>query len=348
MEPEKEQEKESQEEAQNEKEEENKEKKEEEENKAEEDKESPKKKEQKEKINLILAIDEENNICVDCDKKNPTKISINNGVIICESCAKKHLSLGYSISYIKDIEDDFDEYLLNFLVFGSNSKFKRFLISEGVDQSLPIEKKYLTKACYFYRKNLKSKVKGENTETKKDFENANEIIENGENYFEEFENYKIGTKIIHEGALKKSNKKLNKIGGTIFSVGKKMIGGIKSGANFVAKKTEGPSKNIIKGAGLVGKKIGNAYEKIKNNLNFLKKNHKENKEHKENNINPPNLDNDNLDNLVETKRPLQEKEEQKEEKKENNDIVEDKKENTDEVNEQQIHNNNNEEKIDAE
>ena len=31
------------------------------------------------------------------------------------------------------------------IVFGSNSKFKRFLIQENVDQSLPIEKKYL--AC---------------------------------------------------------------------------------------------------------------------------------------------------------------------------------------------------------
>ena len=91
-------------------------------------------------MNLIIAIDEENNICVDCEKKYPNKISINNGVIICEDCAKKHELLGNSISYIKDIEDDFDEYLLNFLVFGSNSKFKRFLISEEVDPSLPIEK----------------------------------------------------------------------------------------------------------------------------------------------------------------------------------------------------------------
>ena len=144
-----------------EKEEEEKEEKEEGDEKDEkkkekkEKKEKKKKKEKKEKLNLIVAIDEENNICVDCEKKYPTKISINNGVIICEECAKKHESLGNSISYIKDIDDDFDEYLLNFLVFGSNSKFKRFLISEEVDPSLPIEKKYLTKACYFYRKNLK-------------------------------------------------------------------------------------------------------------------------------------------------------------------------------------------------
>ena len=122
------------------KDEEKEEEKEKEEKEKENKKEKSKKKAKKDEMNLILAIDEENYICVDCEEKYPTKISINNGVIICEQCAKKHASLGSSISYIKDIEDDLDEYLLNFLVFGSNSKFKRFLTSEKVDPSLPIEK----------------------------------------------------------------------------------------------------------------------------------------------------------------------------------------------------------------
>ena len=61
---------------------------------------------------------------------------------------------------------------------------------------MPIEKKYLTKACYFYRKNLKKKVQGENLELKKDYENGNEIMENNEenDEFEEFKNYKIEIK----------------------------------------------------------------------------------------------------------------------------------------------------------
>ena len=102
---------------------------------------------------------------------------------------------------------------------------------------------------------------------------------------------------MHEGELKqKTNTTLNKIGGSILSVGKKMFGGIKYGANYVAKKTEGPSKNIIKGAGFVGKTIGNAYEKIKNNI--LKG--KNNKEKKEIESEPPKL---NEPNLAETGRP---------------------------------------------
>ena len=308
-----------------------------------EKKEKKKKKEKKEKLNLIVAIDEENNICVDCEKKYPTKISINNGVIICEECAKKHESLGNSISYIKDIDDDFDEYLLNFLVFGSNSKFKRFLISEEVDPSLPIEKKYLTKACYFYRKNLKRKVKGENVETNKDYENANDIVENGENDFPEFDNYKIKTKVIHEGSLK-SKGKLNKLGGSLLSVGKRMFGGIKYGANYVAKKTEGPSKNIMKGAGFIGKKIENTYEKIKNNI--LKKGN-ENKE-KEKMDNPPEINNPNS---VDTKRPLQAGEEVKEEEQKKEELNIDNEKNEDKKEEKEKEEKhveeNNEEKIDV-
>ena len=319
-------------------------------------KEKKDKKGKKEKINLILAIDEENNKCVDCEKINPTKISINNGIVICESCAEKHLLLGPSISYIKDIDDDLDEYLLNFLVFGSNSKFKRFLISEQVDPSLPIEKKYMTKACYFYRKNLKKKVKGENIETEKDYEKGDDLVEDGVNDFEEFENYKIKSKVIHEGSLKSKdniNTTLNKLGGSLLSVGKKMFGGIKFGANYVEKKLEGPSKNIIKGAGNIGKKIGNTYEKIKNN--FIKGKNKENKNEEMKN-DPPNIN--NID-IGETGRPLQvgevkeentnEKNEQKkEEEKIDNKIANDNIEENKEKNEQQQNVvDNNEEKIDA-
>ena len=44
---------------------------------------------------------------------------------------------------------------------GSNTKFKRFLVEESIDPTMPIEQKYLTKACDFYRRNLKKKVSGE-------------------------------------------------------------------------------------------------------------------------------------------------------------------------------------------
>ena len=295
-----------------------------------------------------MTIDEENKVCVDCGKSNPTKVSINNGVIICEECAEKHEELGHSISFIKDIDDDFDGYLLNFIVFGSNSKFKRFLISEKIDPSLPIEKKYLTKACFFYRNNLKRKVKGEELLTNKDYEDANEIIEieNVEDNYPEFEHYKMKSKVIHDGELKKKEETtLNKLSGSIFSIGKKMYGGIKYGANFVAKKTEGPTKSIIKGAnigaGFVGKQVSNTFEMIKKKVSKSKKNENANEEGEMGKENPPNLE-QNPNNVMESGRPLQAGDEATQ------DNGEDKKEQKRNVQEEkQEIDNNEEEKIDV-
>ena len=106
---------------------------------------------------IILSIDEENTKCADCDKENPSKVSVNNGIVLCEGCALQHLDLGTNVSYIRDLSGDFDEYLLNYFTLGGNSKFKRFLKEENIDPNLPIKTKYLIKACQFYRINLKKK-----------------------------------------------------------------------------------------------------------------------------------------------------------------------------------------------
>ena len=110
-----------------------------------------------------------------CSSENPTKVSINNGVLICKSCAKEHESLGPSISFLKDINDDYDEFLMSFIIIGSNTKFKRFLSKENIDTSLPIKDKYKTAAVCYYRQNLKAKVEGKD-EIKKEFKDPNEII----------------------------------------------------------------------------------------------------------------------------------------------------------------------------
>ena len=154
------------------------------------------------KNNIIYSIDEENKLCVDCGAENPTKVSINNGIIICEKCAEEHEKLGHSISFIKNIEDDFDEFLIHFIVMGSNTKFKRFLTQEKVDKTLPIETKYKTNAVCFYRKNLKAKVEGKN-ELPKDFEDPNGVVgEEDDNTFPEFQKkYILKNQILRKGSV---------------------------------------------------------------------------------------------------------------------------------------------------
>jgi len=145
------------------------------------------------KVNFYT-IDKSNKNCIDCYEYLPTIISLNNGVFICEKCAEEHKKLGNSISYLKNINDEFDTYLIKYVQFGGNSKFQTFCLNNDIDVNLPIEKKYKTIGINFYRKNLKLKVFDKKLLTK-DFLNPNQILENIDNIFPEFDNYILSKKI---------------------------------------------------------------------------------------------------------------------------------------------------------
>ena len=216
---------------------------------------------------IILSIDEENNKCVDCGKENPSKVSVNHGIILCEGCAAEHIQLGPTISFIRDLSEEFDEYLLNYFTLGGNSKFKKFLKEENVDLSLPINQKYLTKACDFYRINLKRKVQGDKLK-EKNYENPNELLENPENNFPEFENYVI--KNASQGnktKMDQAKKVLGNIGSNLFSFGKKMYSGVKQGANYVATKAQPATNQIKKGAVFMGHQEEENNENKNNDVN---------------------------------------------------------------------------------
>jgi len=231
---------------------------------------------------IILSIDEENIKCADCGKENPNKVSVNNGIILCEGCALQHLELGPNVSYIRDLSGEFDEYLLNYFTLGGNSKFKRFLKEENVDTSLPINKKYLTRACEFYRINLKKKVQGGDL-LKKNYENPNEIVENMENNFPEFEDYIIkNQKQNKEQTLGKAKKIIGNIGSGLFSFGKKVYSGVKQGANYVAVKAQPATNKIKKGAVYMGHQVEGVYTNIKNKI--ISKNKGQQKEKETENV----------------------------------------------------------------
>lgn len=203
---------------------------------------------------LILSIDEANAKCADCASEKITKISINNGVVICEECAQKHAELGNEISYIKDLKDNLDDYLFNYIVMGSNSKFAKFAKDNQID-AMETAQKYRTKAADFYRRNLKNKVMGEPLADAK-LENPSEIIEKSENIFPEFQNYQIKEKL-KIGAEEKKH-----FYDGLFSLGKKVASAAKAG---IAKGAEG----IKKGAMFAKEKGGQAANFIKKSGNDL-------------------------------------------------------------------------------
>ena len=262
---------------------------------------------------IILSIDEENIKCADCGKENPIKVSVNNGIILCEGCALQHIELGPNVSYIRDLSGEFDEYLLNYFTLGGNSKFKKFLKEENVDTSLPINKKYLTRACEFYRINLKRKVQGVDLLTKK-YENPNEIVENMENNFPEFEDYVIKNQKQNKNQkLGQAKKLIGNIGSGLFSFGKKVYSGVKQGANFVAVKAQPATNKIKKGAVYMGHQVGGVYSNIKNKITSLNKGQqKEKEEEKDEN------ENKNDNNEKKEENGIKEEEKKEEVKNEEN------------------------------
>jgi hypothetical protein len=270
-------------------------KKEKKENK--EKKEKPKKKE--DKTNIIYSIDEQNKLCVDCGSENPSKVSINNGVIICETCSKEHESLGSSISFLKNINDDYDAFLINFIVMGSNTKFKRFLSNEKVDPNLSIKDKYQTQAVNYYRKNLRAKVEGKD-EIKKEFEDPNEIVKDKEDLYPEFnKKYVVKNQVLRKGNLINQNK---------FSF------------KYIFNKVFNRTK----------KKRGRSFDKKKNN--------DISNEYDMNKTMPPELLGEKKDDIMESSRPFQEDKKEKK-KKEKEEKKEDKKEEAEDKKEEKIDDN---------
>jgi len=101
-------------------------------------------------IQHLFEKDYENKTCVHCKSPMPTFASINNAIIICQQCAEKHKTLGYNISYVRELKDEWDPYLLSFFEMGGNSRFIRFSKKYELDD-MPIEDKFRTNILEYYR-----------------------------------------------------------------------------------------------------------------------------------------------------------------------------------------------------
>ncbi len=124
----------------------------------------------------IFSIDSKNKRCNDCGEKHISYASINNGVTICNLCVQIHRQLGSKFSELKKIDEEFDDYTMNFFIYGGNKNFHKFLKELGVNSSIQRSKLYKTKGADYYRKYLLAKVKGVENTTKKP-DNPNEVME---------------------------------------------------------------------------------------------------------------------------------------------------------------------------
>ena len=165
-------------------------------------------------INYFYNLDSENKICFDCGGPFPCFISINNGVLICKFCAENHQkNLNYNISFIHDINSEFDQYLLSFIKRGGNSRFKRLCnqyevpcMSLSQNNSEKINK-YIIRLGEYHRLLLKSEIDCSEPPPPLYRENAHEPINMNIIYFPEFENYHL----FQGSNISKSNNNINNI-----------------------------------------------------------------------------------------------------------------------------------------
>ena len=112
---------------------------------------------------LVIIINiTENKVCNDCQKKNPRWCSINNAVLLCPSCARKHQKYNNFISKIKSLEGELwtkDE--IKRLYIGGNERFNKMLTSYNIPLTIEnAEYKYHTKIAAYYRNLLSEELKG--------------------------------------------------------------------------------------------------------------------------------------------------------------------------------------------
>ena len=98
---------------------------------------------------------QENQFCADCKVNETQYVSINNGIFLCYQCADIHANYGKQVSFVKNLEDPFDEYLIMFLIRGGNFKYKSFLFESGINSfDRNLNQVYFTKGMDYYRRNV--------------------------------------------------------------------------------------------------------------------------------------------------------------------------------------------------
>ena len=191
--------------------------------------------------------DYENKLCADCKAALPDYVSINNGVIICKACAERHSKLGHSVSYVRKIDQGWDHLLLSYLERGSNNRFLRFATQSNISQ-LPIEEKYTTRFCQYYRLLIKSEIYADEPPEAPNKEQGMMKCDVNIDYFPEFNDYQL----VKED--KKSMKGEDKENFDIVKGGKSMWH-VLSKTGKILYKTSKPvacfiGKTTVKGVGL--------------------------------------------------------------------------------------------------
>ena len=106
---------------------------------------------------------EENKKCFDCQKENPTFVSVNNAIFLCDTCYKMHKRLGENISKVKSlISDELTQEEIALLKIGGNNRYRNFIKEYGIEEEYNKMYKYHLKLAEYYRSLLLAEINKEN------------------------------------------------------------------------------------------------------------------------------------------------------------------------------------------
>ena len=213
-------------------------------------------------LSYFISLDSENKVCVDCGAAMPEYVSINHGTLLCKSCVNYHNTLGYNISYIRKIKDEWDPYILNYIERGGNNRFLRFSYNYKVNE-IPFNKRYYTRAIEYYRLLLRSEVLADEPPKQIDIKYSLDPCDLSIIYFPEFKNYQIyvGNYQNEDNSISNIRKKIiygslrsvKNAGSYIFSFGKPVLSffgnGALKGMNYAYSYVTGNGYNTPSGNG---------------------------------------------------------------------------------------------------
>lgn len=120
-------------------------------------------KEEAQKVFNKLKQNSANQVCFDCENRNPTWTSIPFGVLLCMECSAVHRNMGVHISFVKSSNlDSWQRIQLRNFKFGGNHVAKEFFTKNGGSQYLnkPMDanSKYTSNVAKKYKEKLKQKA----------------------------------------------------------------------------------------------------------------------------------------------------------------------------------------------
>lgn len=109
---------------------------------------------------------EDNKTCFDCLAPGPKWAAVTYGILLCDTCAEDHRSLGIAISFVRGLDEEgWTVKQLKSMTEGGNKALEEFFAVYKIARTAPINFKYRTKAAEYYRAKNKKLAAGDRPDT---------------------------------------------------------------------------------------------------------------------------------------------------------------------------------------